>query len=115
MILEVDSLSVKYGERLALKEISFQVRAGEILGVIGPNGAGKTTLIRALSGVPFAGCRKGARSGARIGGFEAARTGQARGCCPAGAQPAPGVHRMGAGFTGPHAASQLAGAGIRAG
>ncbi len=51
MILEVDSLSVKYGERLALKEISFQVRAGEILGVIGPNGAGKTTLIRALSGV----------------------------------------------------------------
>lgn len=51
MILEVDSLRIVYANRLALKDISFQVRAGEILGVIGPNGAGKTTLIRALSGV----------------------------------------------------------------
>ncbi len=51
MILEVDSLKVVYGSRPVLKDISFQVRAGEILGVIGPNGAGKTTLIRALSGV----------------------------------------------------------------
>lgn len=51
MILEVDSLRIVYVNRLALKDISFQVRAGEILGVIGPNGAGKTTLIRALSGV----------------------------------------------------------------
>lgn len=51
MILEVDSLKVVYGERLALKGISFQANAGEIVGVIGPNGAGKTTLVRALSGV----------------------------------------------------------------
>lgn len=51
MILEVDSLSVQYGDRTVLKQVSFQVQAGEILGVIGPNGAGKTTLIRALSGV----------------------------------------------------------------
>ncbi len=51
MILQVESLRVAYGARLVLKDISFQVQAGEILGVIGPNGAGKTTLIRALSGV----------------------------------------------------------------
>ncbi len=51
MILEVDSLRIVYANRLVLKDISFQVQAGEILGVIGPNGAGKTTLIRALSGV----------------------------------------------------------------
>lgn len=57
MILEVESLRIGYGDRLALKDISFQAQAGEILGVIGPNGAGKTTLIRALSGVltPLAG------------------------------------------------------------
>jgi ABC-type cobalamin/Fe3+-siderophores transport system ATPase subunit len=57
MILEVESLRIGYGSRLVLKDLSFQVQAGEILGVIGPNGAGKTTLIRALSGVlaPLAG------------------------------------------------------------
>ncbi len=51
MVLEVESLRIAYGPRLVLKDISFNVSAGEILGVIGPNGAGKTTLIRALSGV----------------------------------------------------------------
>lgn len=50
-MLQVNGLSVRYGERLALREISFAVQPGQILGVIGPNGAGKTTLIRALSGV----------------------------------------------------------------
>ncbi len=50
-MLEVKSLRVAYGDRLVLKDLSFQVLTGSILGVIGPNGAGKTTLIRALSGV----------------------------------------------------------------
>jgi ABC-type cobalamin/Fe3+-siderophores transport system ATPase subunit len=50
-MLQAESLRVVYGNRLALKEVSFQVESGSILGVIGPNGAGKTTLIRALSGV----------------------------------------------------------------
>lgn len=51
MLLEVESLRVTYGGQPVLREISFRVQAGEILGVIGPNGAGKTTLIRTLSGV----------------------------------------------------------------
>ncbi len=51
MLLQAESLQVSYGDRLVLKDISFQVAAGTILGVIGPNGAGKTTLVRALSGV----------------------------------------------------------------
>lgn len=51
MLLEVESLRVAYDGRPVLRDISFRVQAGEILGVIGPNGAGKTTLIRALSGV----------------------------------------------------------------
>lgn len=50
-MLQVQSLSVKYGERPILKGISFDVAPGSILGIIGPNGAGKTTLIRSLSGV----------------------------------------------------------------
>ncbi len=50
-MLQAESLGVKYGDRLVLDRISFEVAAGEILGVIGPNGAGKTTLVRALSGV----------------------------------------------------------------
>lgn len=55
-MLEVNHLSVSYGTRKVLKNLSFALKPGEILGVIGPNGAGKTTLIRALSGVlPLAG------------------------------------------------------------
>lgn len=50
-MLKVEHLSVRYGERRALQDVSFSAAAGSILGVIGPNGAGKTTLIRALSGV----------------------------------------------------------------
>ena len=50
-MLQVEFLSVSYGERAVLHEVSFSVAPGEVLGLIGPNGAGKTTLIRALSGV----------------------------------------------------------------
>ena len=50
-MLDVKSISVHYDQRQALREVSFQLQPGEILGVIGPNGAGKTTLVRALSGV----------------------------------------------------------------
>ncbi len=50
-MLKIESLSAGYGSRIVLKEISFDLPAGRILGVIGPNGAGKSTLIRALSGV----------------------------------------------------------------
>jgi iron complex transport system ATP-binding protein len=50
-MLEVQSLSIFYGSRPILKNISFDLAAGEILAIIGPNGAGKTTLIRALTGL----------------------------------------------------------------
>ncbi|HMB01513.1 MAG TPA: ATP-binding cassette domain-containing protein [Spirochaetota bacterium] len=47
-MIEVDNLSKKYGDFLALENINFSVNKGEILGLLGPNGAGKTTTIRIL-------------------------------------------------------------------
>jgi ABC-2 type transport system ATP-binding protein len=46
-----DDLSKSFGEKLALKNISFHIFAEEIFGYIGPNGAGKTTTIRLLTGL----------------------------------------------------------------
>ena len=55
-MLKIQSLSVSYGSRQILHNISLNVQNGEVLALIGPNGAGKSTLIRAASGViPYAG------------------------------------------------------------
>jgi len=50
-ILEIKKLTVKYGNFIALKDISFKVQKGDYLNIIGPNGAGKTTLIKAILGL----------------------------------------------------------------
>ena len=50
-LLEVASLAKSRGELLALADVAFSARAGEILGIIGPNGAGKTTMLECLAGV----------------------------------------------------------------
>ena len=50
VLLELDSVSVRYGGVLAVNDVSFTLREGEVLGLIGPNGAGKTTLFDAISG-----------------------------------------------------------------
>ncbi|MCH8920408.1 MAG: ABC transporter ATP-binding protein [Chloroflexi bacterium] len=44
-------LTVAYGARVALRDVSLSLPVGELLGLVGPNGSGKTTLIRAVSGV----------------------------------------------------------------
>jgi ABC-2 type transport system ATP-binding protein len=49
--LAARSLSKQFGSRAALHDVSFEVRAGELVAVIGPNGAGKTTLLSILAGV----------------------------------------------------------------
>jgi len=48
-IIQVKDLSHHYGDRVALKDINFGVKQGEIFGFLGPNGGGKTTLFRILS------------------------------------------------------------------
>ena len=54
-ILEVIGVAKNFGNLTALRDISFAVGEGEILGLIGPNGAGKTTLVDLIAGVvPYA-------------------------------------------------------------
>jgi len=47
--MRVEALSIAYGEKLAVNEVSLSVRQGEVLALIGPSGCGKTTLLRSLN------------------------------------------------------------------
>jgi len=49
VIVAVEKLTHRYGARVALSDVSFQVEKGEIFGLLGPNGGGKSTLFRILS------------------------------------------------------------------
>ncbi len=63
--LEIDGLGFAYGDRFALQDISFSVRAGEFAALLGPNGAGKTTLFSLITHLFES--REGA---IRIGGWD---------------------------------------------
>jgi branched-chain amino acid transport system ATP-binding protein len=67
-LLEIEALSKSFGGLRAVRDLSFVVRRGEILGLIGPNGAGKSTVFNLISGVlwPERGC-------VRFGGIDITR------------------------------------------
>lgn len=66
-VIELKGLVHRFGERLALDEISFEVGQGEVFGLLGPNGAGKTTTVRLLNGL-----YKPAAGSMRVAGFDPA-------------------------------------------
>jgi len=49
--LTVEGLTIRFGGLTAVDNVSFEVRAGEVLSLIGPNGAGKTSLFNVVSGL----------------------------------------------------------------
>lgn len=50
-IVHAQGMSKRYGNFEALRDISFDIEAGSIVGLIGPNGAGKTTTLKSLLGL----------------------------------------------------------------
>jgi len=50
-VIAVDAIRKRYGDVVAVEEVSFEVHAGEIFGLIGPNGAGKTTTMECVEGL----------------------------------------------------------------
>ncbi len=64
-MIEVENLSKKYSEFLAVDNISMDVAGGEVFGFLGPNGAGKTTTIKMMAGV-----LKPTSGTVRIGGYD---------------------------------------------
>ena len=72
-MLSVSGLTKRFGGFLAVNQVSFEVREGEILGLIGPNGSGKSTTFNLIAGTlrPTAGSIR--FKGGEIGGLSAHR------------------------------------------
>ena len=49
-MIEVKKVTKKYGKFVAVDDISFEIKEGEIVGLLGPNGAGKSTTMNMLTG-----------------------------------------------------------------
>ena len=50
-LIQVRNLGKRYGDKVAVKDVSFDVQSGEVFGFLGPNGAGKTTTIKMIVGL----------------------------------------------------------------
>ena len=86
-MIEASGLTKRYGDRLAVDGLSFQVRPGRVTGFLGPNGAGKSTTMRLILGLDAPSRRRrdrqrqalpGAAGAAAGGGGAAGRPGRAR-------------------------------------
>jgi branched-chain amino acid transport system ATP-binding protein len=87
-LLTIDSVSRHFGGLPALRDVSIEVRRGEIVGVIGPNGAGKTTLFRCVVGALRPSSGRILFEGRRLDGLRQAAV-VARGVCHTHQIPAP--------------------------
>jgi ABC-2 type transport system ATP-binding protein len=67
VVLEAQGVRKSFGEREALRGVSFAARRGELLAVIGPNGAGKTTLLSIIAGIQAPGAGSVSREPGEIG------------------------------------------------
>ena len=67
-MIEIAGLCKAFGDFTAVRDLSFSVRPGEVLGLVGPNGAGKTTTLRAMAGII-----PPTRGNVRIGGHDIGR------------------------------------------
>lgn len=80
-LLELRSVSRRFGGLAAVSDVSLAIRAGEIIGLIGPNGAGKTTLVNVITGVHPASSGQvlfDGRDITRLAPWQAARAGVGR-------------------------------------
>src|SRR5688572_11411809 len=50
-MINASNVNESFGRNTVIRDLSFQVGAGEVVGLLGPNGSGKTTMVRLLSGV----------------------------------------------------------------
>jgi ABC-2 type transport system ATP-binding protein len=66
-LIEAQSVSKSYGERVALKDVSMAADAGDIVAIIGPNGAGKTTFLSIVAGIQRPDAGEVSRPGGEIG------------------------------------------------
>lgn len=73
MLLEINSLSVKYGRIPALRDFSMEIKRGEVATVLGANGAGKSTLLKAILGVEKASHGKVVWEGENVTNWSASR------------------------------------------
>jgi len=69
-LIEVKNVSKHFGGLIAIKDVSFEIKTGEILGLIGPNGAGKTTLFNVVNGFYTPTIGEVSFKGKRISGFQ---------------------------------------------
>ncbi len=72
-ILEVEHLSKRFGGLVAVKDISFALKPGEILGLIGPNGSGKSTVMKLVMGIERPNTGKVVIDGTDVAGWPTAK------------------------------------------
>jgi ABC-2 type transport system ATP-binding protein len=98
-MIKVTSLTKRYGETVAVDDLSFTVRPGIVTGFLGPNGAGKSTTMRVILGLdnPSEGCAtvNGRPLAEHAAPLRARRAPRGQGPTPAaiGPQPPPGSRR----------------------